>query len=96
MSEKIFISYARKDREKTAPITDLFRDKGYSYWMDESNIEAAGLWSEQIVQAIKECVMLVPVHAVCPPDMSGLLCETSSNKCLLGGKTYKSGKNTGN
>ncbi len=43
MSEKIFISYARKDREKTAPITDLFRDKGYSYWMDESNIEAAGL-----------------------------------------------------
>lgn len=59
MPEEIFISYARKDRERAGPIVELFRDKGYSYWMDEGNIEAARLWSEQIVQAIKECEVLV-------------------------------------
>ncbi len=87
MSEKIFISYARKDREKTAPITDLFRDKGYSYWMDESNIEAAGLWSEQIVQAIKECevlVLLVSENSLASDNVhKEVMLASESNKRIL-------------
>ena len=38
-------------------------------------------------------VLLVPVRAACPPHMSGLLRETSSENRLLGGQ---SNKNTGN
>ncbi len=34
-------------------------------------------------------VLLVPVRAACPPHMSGLLRETSSENRLLGGKNVK-------
>lgn len=59
MSGEIFISYARKDQEQAGLVVKLLQEQGYSVWMDEGNIEAAGLWSEQIVHAIRECRVLV-------------------------------------
>ena len=49
MAEDIFISYARKDQERAAPLVSMLKEGGFSVWMDKGNIEAARLWSEQIV-----------------------------------------------
>jgi len=59
MAEEIFISYARKDQERAEPLVSMLEEGGFSVWMDKGNIEAARLWSEQIVQAIKECRTLI-------------------------------------
>ena len=59
MAEDIFISYARKDQERAEPLVSMLKEGGFSVWMDKGNIEAARLWSEQIVQAIKECRTLI-------------------------------------
>ena len=59
MAEEIFISYARRDQERAEPLVSMLKEGGFSVWMDKGNIEAARLWSEQIVQAIKECRTLI-------------------------------------
>ncbi len=41
------------------PVVDSLRSKGISVWVDEGNIHAADLWSEQIVQAIADCRLMV-------------------------------------
>ena len=41
------------------PVVDSLRSKGISVWVDEGNIHAADLWSEQIVQAIADCRVMV-------------------------------------
>ena len=59
MSEEVFISYARSDREKVMPFVDVLRGTGVSVWVDEGKIDAATLWSEEIVDAINNCKAMV-------------------------------------
>ena len=59
MPEEVFISYARFDREKVMPFVDILRDTGVSVWVDEGKIDAATLWSEEIVDAINNCKAMV-------------------------------------
>jgi TolB-like protein len=49
----IFISYSTQDRTKATKLCDNFRARGYSVWMDETNISAATQWSSEIVRAIE-------------------------------------------
>ncbi len=60
----IFISYSSKDREKAEQLTELLASAGLSVWIDQSGIDAATSWSEEIVNALDECkafvVMLSP------------------------------------
>ena len=49
MPDEVFISYARSDREKVMPVVDILRGTGISVWVDEAKIDAATLWSEEIV-----------------------------------------------
>ena len=59
MSADVFISYSSFDRDRVMPVVDSLRSKGISVWVDEGNIHAADLWSEQIVQAIADCRVMV-------------------------------------
>ena len=52
MGADVFISYSSLDRDRVIPVVDYLRSSGISVWVDEGNIHAADLWSEQIVQAI--------------------------------------------
>ena len=59
MSADVFVSYSSQDRDRVIPVVDYLRSSGISVWVDEGNIHAADLWSEQIVQAIASCRVLV-------------------------------------
>ena len=61
MPDDIFISYARADRERINPIVDAMRAVGVTFWIDEGQIHAATLWSEEIVDAINNCTAMVVV-----------------------------------
>lgn len=49
----IFVSYARRDQNRVLPLVRALQDRGCRLWMDQSGIEGATLWSEEIVQAIR-------------------------------------------
>ncbi|MDP4218962.1 MAG: FlgO family outer membrane protein [Bacteroidota bacterium] len=51
----IFISYSTHDREKASKLSERLRERGYSVWLDETNISAATQWSSEIVRAIESC-----------------------------------------
>ncbi|MDB4635212.1 TIR domain-containing protein [bacterium] len=59
MSSEVFISYSSQDRDRIIPVVQYLRNSGISVWVDEGNIHAADLWSEQIVQAIADCRVMV-------------------------------------
>ena len=63
MPDEVFISYARSDREKVMPVVDILRGTGISVWVDEAKIDAATLWSEEIVDAINNCKDMVVMLA---------------------------------
>ena len=55
MPEEIFISYSRKDSDRVMPLVKQLREVGYSVWLDDSHIESASLWAEQIVEGLNNC-----------------------------------------
>ncbi|MDC0065802.1 TIR domain-containing protein [Verrucomicrobia bacterium] len=59
MPEEIFISYSRKDSDRVMPLVKQLREDGYSVWLDDSHIESASLWAEQIVEGLKNCKVLM-------------------------------------
>jgi len=59
MAAEVFISYSSLDRDRVMPVVESLRGNGISVWVDEGNIHAADLWSEQIVQAIASCQVMV-------------------------------------
>jgi hypothetical protein len=59
MGAEVFISYSSLDRDRVIPVVESLRGNGISVWVDEGNIHAADLWSEQIVQAIVDCRVIV-------------------------------------
>src|SRR5229473_4767099 len=59
MAERLFISYARKDREQVMPWVHRLQAVGVTVWVDESGIDAALRWSQEIVEAIEGCQAFV-------------------------------------
>jgi predicted peroxiredoxin len=59
MPAQLFISYARKDREQVMPWVRRLQAVGVTAWVDESGIDAALRWSEEIVEAIEGCQAFV-------------------------------------
>ena len=59
MNAEVFVSYSSLDRDRVMPVVESLRGNGISVWVDEGNIHAADLWSEQIVQAIASCQVMV-------------------------------------
>ena len=59
MKYSIFISYSRKDKKKVAPYAEFLRSHGYSVWIDLEDLPAGHAFPEEIVNAIKECKILL-------------------------------------
>ncbi|MBO4822721.1 MAG: toll/interleukin-1 receptor domain-containing protein [Prevotella sp.] len=59
MKYSIFISYSRKDKEIVAPYAEFLRSHGYSVWIDLEDLPAGHAFPEEIVNAIKECKILL-------------------------------------
>jgi len=62
MNEEVFISYAAKDRERVLGLVKRLRDAGVTVWIDQAGIDVSTMWSQEIVNAIRDCkVMLLSI-----------------------------------
>ncbi|MBC8244710.1 MAG: TIR domain-containing protein [Verrucomicrobia bacterium] len=62
MSADVFISYAAKDRERVLGLVKRLRDAGVTVWIDQAGIDVSTMWSQEIVNAIRDCkVMLLSI-----------------------------------
>jgi predicted ATPase len=59
MAADLFVSYARKDRDQVLPWVQQFQQAGISLWIDEQDIDAAHLWTQEIIEAIRGCTVLL-------------------------------------
>lgn len=51
----IFISYSRKDSAHALELAERLRTLGINVWIDQRGLEAAALWSTEIVNAVERC-----------------------------------------
>lgn len=58
-SPEVFISYASRDQERIFRIAEVLEAAGVSLWLDRSKITGGTYWSEQIVQGIKNCKLMM-------------------------------------
>ena len=58
---EVFVSYARNDAPRVLALTEQLRAAGVSLWIDQAGIDAASLWSEQIVTALESAKVLLLV-----------------------------------
>jgi len=56
---EVFVSYSRDDAPRVIEVTDQLRAAGVSVWIDQSGIDAAAQWSEQIVDALESAKVLL-------------------------------------
>ena len=62
MSPEVFISYAAKDRNRVLSLVKRLRDAGVTVWIDQAGIDVSTMWSQEIVNAIRDCkVMLLSI-----------------------------------
>ena len=59
MSAEVFISYASEDRVRILDLVERLRGAGVSVWIDQMGIEGATMWSQEIVEAIDGCKVLI-------------------------------------
>ena len=58
-SAEVFLSYSRDDQERVLQLAEKLRAAGVSLWIDQGAIDAASLWSEQIVNALESAKVLL-------------------------------------
>ncbi|HEV3179938.1 MAG TPA: TIR domain-containing protein, partial [Steroidobacteraceae bacterium] len=56
---EVFISYSREDAGRVLDLAGKLRTAGMSLWIDQSGIDAASLWSEQIVNALESAKVVL-------------------------------------
>jgi adenylate cyclase len=56
---EVFLSYSRDDQERVFELVGKLRAAGVSLWIDQGAIDAASLWSEQIVDALESAKVLL-------------------------------------
>jgi adenylate cyclase len=56
---EVFVSYSRDDAGRVLELTAKLRAAGVSLWIDQSGIDAASQWSEQIVNALESAKVLL-------------------------------------
>ena len=59
MNTEVFISYASEDRTRILDLLERLRGAGVSVWIDQMGIEGATMWSQEIVEAIDNCKVLI-------------------------------------
>jgi len=58
-SAEVFVSYSREDQDRVFELAAKLRAAGVSLWIDQGAIDAASLWSEQIVNALESAKALL-------------------------------------
>ena len=56
---EVFVSYSRDDSARVLELAGKLRAAGVSLWIDQGGIDAASLWSEQIVTALERVKVLL-------------------------------------
>jgi len=56
---EVFVSYSRDDAGRVLEVAGKLRAAGVSLWIDQGGIDAASLWSEQIVNALEGAKVLL-------------------------------------
>ena len=56
---EVFISYSRDDKDRVLDLTAKLRAAGVPLWIDQSGIDGATLWGEQIVNALEGAKVLL-------------------------------------
>jgi len=56
---EVFLSYSRDDQDRVFQLAEKLRAAGVSLWIDQGAIDAATLWSEQIVNALESAKVLL-------------------------------------
>lgn len=83
----IFISYSSHERKSAIALRNRLQVKGYSCWMDESNIKAAAQWSTEIVKAIENCrvfiILLSPASLASHNVVKELTLASESRKKII-------------
>jgi hypothetical protein len=65
----VFVSYSRDDEDRVFAVAAKLRAFGVSLWIDQGALDAASLWSEQIVNALDSAkVLLLMVKHGFPPQ----------------------------
>src|SRR5438067_1214270 len=59
MSQGIFISYCRDDEKQALHLLAVLRREGYEVWIDQEAIAGASIWSDEIVQNIKNSEIFI-------------------------------------
>ena len=59
MKSDVFVSYASGDRDRVFDLVERLRAAGVSVWIDQMGIEGASMWSQEIVEAIDKCKVLI-------------------------------------
>jgi adenylate cyclase len=79
----VFISYSREDKDKVLALTEKLRAAGVPLWMDVGGIDAATMWSEEIVNALesaKVLLLMVTPAAVSSHNVAKEVVLTSERK----------------
>jgi adenylate cyclase len=58
---EVFLSYSRDNHDRVFDLVEKLRAAGVSMWIDSGAIDAASLWSEQIVNALESAKVLLLV-----------------------------------
>lgn len=56
---EVFVSYSRDDEDRVFAVAAKLRAFGVSLWIDQGALDAASLWSEQIVNALDSAKVLL-------------------------------------
>ena len=59
MSPEVFISYAAKDRNRVLGLVKRLRNVGVTVWIDQAGIDVSTMWSQEIVNAIRDCKVMI-------------------------------------
>ncbi len=79
----VFISYSREDKDKVVALAERLRASGVAVWMDVGGIDAATMWSEEIVNALdsaKALLLMVTPSAVNSHNVAKEVILTSERK----------------
>jgi adenylate cyclase len=77
MPYDVCISYSSRDRDRILALAEQLRGEGVSVWIDQGGIDAASMWSTEIVKAIDGCKVLLLALSVAAAESANVVKEVS-------------------
>src|SRR5512139_593316 len=77
MSYDVCISYSSKDRPRILLMAEQLRGAGVSVCIDQGGIDAASLWTAEIVKAIDGCKVLLLALSAAAAESANVVKEVS-------------------